>query len=139
MTLAGDRLASLAQHPDYAAAMQHTPPSRLGSLLAIGALLVPAGISVAFAFTVILGVLLAIAGAIVLAAVLYLRSAPLVRFAARVVDEQGERDPRYLVLARPDGATREYRTPDHLRDLAAGDVGIAYTKLGFLLDFRRLG
>ena len=134
MTSVGDRLATLEQHPDFAAAMQHTPPSRLGMLLAIGALLVPAGVSVAFAFSPLLGVPLAVAGAIVLAALLYLRSAPLARFAARVVDQQG----RYVVLAQPDGTTREYRTPDHLRDLAAGDVGIAYAKLGFLLDFRRL-
>jgi len=134
MTPPGDRLATLEQHPDYAAALQHTPPSGLGRLFAIGALLVPTGVAVAFAFGPIIGVALAIAGAIVLAALLYLRSAPLARFAARVVDQQG----RYVVLAQPDGTTREYRTPDHLRDLAAGDVGIAYAKLGFLLDFRRL-
>lgn len=147
-----DRLARLEQHPEYERAMKHAPKSSTAALIALGIALTGGGgtlgVIAPTSFVRTIGWCLALAGVACMAVAVFFASTPLERVLAEVADERirGERigQPRserkhYVTLDRIDGEKREYRSNRLLAArLEQGQVGVAYLKAGFLLEFKTL-
>jgi len=147
-----DRLAKLEQHPEYERAMEHAPKSSTAALIALGIALTGGGgtlgVIAPTSFVRTIGWCLALAGVACMAVVVFFASTPLERVLAEVADERirGDRigQPRperkhYVTLDRIDGEKREYRANRLLAArLEEGQVGVAYLKAGFLLEFKTL-
>ncbi len=157
------QLEKLEEHPEYARAMRHTPKSSTPLMVALGIVLTVGGgvigVIAATSFARTMGWCGALAGVACLAVAVFFIATPLERVLAEVIGERIKTDrepgdygrvgvdPRdsrrsrrhYTTLARADDVTREYRADRELAErLAEGDMGVAYLKAGFLLDFRHL-
>jgi len=151
-----EQLEKLEEHPEYARAMKHEPRSSTLLMVMIGVALTGGGgvmgVIAATTFARTAGWCLALGGVACLAAAVFFAATPLERVLAEVIDERirddhdlGDIDAsagsrrHYTTLARADGITREYRADRALNErLEPGDMGVAYLKAGFLLDFRHL-
>ena len=150
--MSAEALEALEMHPEYARAMSHQPKSSTAVMVLLGIVLTVGGgvmgVVAATSFARTAGWCLSLGGVACLAVVVFFASTPLERVLAKVIDERlRERVPRegrasrrhYTTLARADGVTREYRADRELAEkLEVGDMGVAYLKAGFLLDFQTL-
>ena len=136
--------------------MRHEPKSSTAAMIVFGIALTGGGgvigVIAATSFARTVGWGLALAGVACLVVAVFFLATPLERVLALVADERirtdREREPdgstrtsrrHYLTLERIDGIKREYRASRELADrLAEGEVGVAYLKAGFLVDFRPL-
>ena len=148
-----DRLAKLEQHPGYDSAMKHAPKSSTAAMLAVGIALTGGGgvmgVIAPTSFIRTVGWCLALAGIACMAVAVFFASTPLERVLAEAASEGGPpgSDPSavgtvrrpYVTLERIDGVKREYRASSRIVErVNVGDVGVAYLKAGFLVDFRPL-
>lgn len=162
--MSAEELAKLEEHPEYARAMRHEPKSSTPMMVVVGIALTGGGgvwgVIAATSFARTAGWCAALAGVACLAIAVFFVATPLERVLAEVIGERIRTDHKsadsgrfggaagvdirssrrhYTTLARADGETREYRADRDLNErLEEGDMGVAYLKAGFLLDFRHL-
>lgn len=158
---AAERYEQAAAHPGYASACRHKPaiPAHPESREGTSAVLVGIGLIVlsivlapqdpAVLLLALLGVVAIVGGRRINATVRAYESAPVVHEILVVVDErvsvtggkknQPVKTTYYAMLQDKDGKRREYKCEEWLAArVAPGDIGVAFLKHDFFIDFVRI-